>query len=128
MKQQLKDYAHLYIGCQIELNESRFTEHQEDRIFTLEGVAGNRFCVAELGNYWYEMDHYKNGESHDKLVLRPTTHITTAERMERGTHILKFDSRYLEAEYNKWMINKGFDMFGLIAAGLAIDKTKLPAK
>jgi hypothetical protein len=34
----------------------------------------------------------------------------------------------IDGEYHKWMLSKGFDMFGLIEAGLAIDKTKLPVK
>lgn len=125
MKKELKDYAHLYIGCQIELNESRFSEEQDDRVFTLDGVWGNSFCVKELGGYWYGFGSYHNGESHDKLLLRPLSSITNEERFERGKAIIKFGKTEIEAEYHRWMLSKGFDMFELIEAGIALDKTKI---
>jgi hypothetical protein len=39
-----------------------------------------------------------------------------------GTEYLYFNK--LEAEQHRWLLNKGFDIFELIPAGLAIDKTK----
>jgi len=32
----------------------------------------------------------------------------------------------LEAESTRYLLSKGFDLFGLIKAGLAVDKTKMP--
>lgn len=35
--------------------------------------------------------------------------------------------RHNQHETTRWLLSKGFDLFGLIEAGLAIDKTKVPA-
>lgn len=131
MQKELKDYAHLYIGCQIELNESKFADEQEDRVFTLGGVWGNSFCVNELGDFWYKFEAYHNGESHDKLLLRPLSDMTDSEfgewyKLNSPLHSNDVrEESEKQARCTKYLLDKRFDIFGLIENGTAIDKTKI---
>jgi hypothetical protein len=120
------NYLHLYLGCEVEL---------------------------ERGNYKFphtvvmDIDLLKealNVEVDVKLVLRPLTSMTQKEAEAFGmmyeegqfrTDVLEFDSciglgyYYLDtnsaAERIRGLLSAQFDIFGLIEAGLAIDKTKM---
>ena len=113
MKKELKDYAHLYYGCKLWL-EFR------------DGSSGGH----ELDCYWLK---YLTVEGYSvttkptslKLILRPLSSITNEERLERGKAIIQYGKAEIEAEYHRWMLSKGFDMFGLVDAGIALDKTKI---
>jgi hypothetical protein len=111
MNKKLIDYAHLYFGCLLWL------EYKD-------GSGG----IAWLDYYWLG---YFNGKYIEikptslKLILRPLSSITNEERLERGKAIIKFGKAEIEAEYHRWMLSKGFDMFELIEAGIALDKTKI---
>lgn len=52
-----------YIGAKIELCQSRFTEDQQDRTFTLDGVCSDGFYVKEIEGVKYEFG------ANDSLVL-----------------------------------------------------------
>lgn len=114
----INDYLHLYLGCECQFGYI-------DRIGRLSGIderygwqifyPGNpivpyRFVRPEL----------------IKLLLRPLSDMTREELLERGNYLLEINhGANIEAEYFRWMVSHGFDVFGLISAGLAIDKTKL---
>ena len=114
MNKKLIDYAHLYFGCLIWLEFK-------------DGSCGKGW----LDYYWLG---YFNGKdiSHVptslKLILRPLSSITNEERLERGKAIIKYGKAEIDAEYHRWMLSKGFDMFELIEAGIALDKTKIKEK
>jgi hypothetical protein len=83
--------------------------------------------------------HYKYFYTDDlKLSLRPLSDMTEGEMEECGNMIYDFSNdevlakwewQYfetgLDAEQFNWLLSKHFDLFGLIDAGLAIDKTTL---
>jgi len=57
-----------HLGCKISLHQSRFSEEQEDTIFTIFDVSKDKFQVEET-KIWYEIKCYRGGESLDKLIL-----------------------------------------------------------
>ena len=66
-----------------------------------------------------------------KLALRPLSDMTEEEKAEMMNQKHKYDTgnkfshQITDAAYRiEWAIKKGFDVFGLIEAGLAVDKTK----
>lgn len=76
-----------------------------------------------------------------KPILRKLSDMTEKELQECGNLVVDFSddesglglnehkwqdfTLLLCAEQFHWLIQRGFDLFGLIEAGLAIDKTKL---
>jgi hypothetical protein len=124
----LKDYLHLYLGCEVEfglnLNNLRrgtfigFVDYNriDARIAFRAGPEG-RVNVFLL-----------------KPILRPLSDLTEEEmkevcRFTRDAQAYKeFDSAVgkesINAEVALYLLSKHFDLFGLIDAGLALDKTK----
>ena len=167
-KKQLKDYAHLYIGCEIELDKQKFKEPApDDRRFQLTavdvGFGSDSFKVKHLG--WYTFDG--SPIHHDKLVLRRLRDITDEEFIDickiegmvnaeirtrngkisihavddsyslnlifndpsQNIYLQKYGAVIALAktfEINRYLLSKGFDLFGLIPSGIAIDKITLP--
>lgn len=86
----IKDFLGLYIGQRIELDQTRFSEDQVDRIFTLGGVKigedennffenrQDQFYVPEV-SCWYDINVYHGGEPADKLLLRELRDMTWEE-------------------------------------------------
>lgn len=118
---ELKDVIHYYIGCRC--FNTWFPEgHEEyDRNWKLEGYRADSIKPYCLGTF-----------SHDtwtdsiKPILRRVNDITEEENdelqplvgvSEVNGCIIKHDTA---ATFN-WGIKKGFDLFGLIDAGLAVD-------
>jgi hypothetical protein len=65
-----------------------------------------------------------------KPILRPLSDMTQKERKQIGpTWHKEYEPEITDNEFNteeiRLMLSKGFDLFGLIDAGLAIDKTTL---
>jgi hypothetical protein len=86
MSKDIKDYLHLYLGCEC-INE--------------EGKIG-RFSGIDVC----------------KLLLRPLSDMTQEE--------FRIDCNLINpVERFRFRLSKGFDLFGLIDAGLALDATKL---
>ncbi len=98
----IKDYLHLYLGCDmLDISDnSTYTLHPE-------------MLYASI----------KDG---DKPILRPLSDMTedesefVADAAWQGKPTI-----YMNAEITAYLLSKHFDLFGLIEAGLAIDKTKL---
>lgn len=116
MEKKIRDYAHLYIGCQCRwiLRSPGGLGLQKINYFTLPDAS------------WL-----LNREGF-KLLLRPLFDITAVEQNEWwAIDLPKDDTIFLyESQRNalrtQYLLSKGFDLFGLIEAGLALDKTKLP--
>lgn len=138
MKKELKDYLHLYLGCNVIISES----YHNGIIALLVGINhtyGVVECVLESPE-WYEYHTYKSfNDFQVKPILRPLSDITGDELIQYGKIEFpdmkgRFDLKglrevvmhaYYEPETFKWLLSKNFDLFGLIEAGLAIDKTTL---
>jgi len=128
MNKELKDYLHLYLGCDL---VSVATGKVVGR---MEGiVAGNaHFRVSGI---WYSgpITNYK-------LALRHLSDMTEEEKRMVGFEAYQvlrkddFGSNVIPskvvgfmwaAKQTSYLLSKHFDLFGLIEAGLAIDKTKI---
>lgn len=140
MKKEFKDYVPFYLGCEcITL----------DGIMVLNGINTTdvRYSVWFYCKWNDKKNCYlpkQNGEilgkqslagkaykySDIKLVLRPLSDMTDEEKNEFEVfsfEVMKEDLNQVErnALKTKWYLEKHFDLFGLIEAGLAIDKTTL---
>jgi hypothetical protein len=126
----IKDYLHLYLGCQCK----QMGQANEDQTFTLTGIS-----YDDLQRQWWA---YFTGEEECYAVvkdvfpiLRPLSDMTEEEMEHVGPmpHIPlhKEDLNYAiirgtwTPEQTKYLLSRGFDLFGLIDSGLAIDKTKV---
>lgn len=118
----LKDYLHLYLGCQI-----RHYKNEDIASGVLVGVTQSEvepdkwIAIIDVGGDVF-MELYVE---ETVLRLRPLSSITDEERVQRGREVTRYGGAFIEAEYHRWMLSKGFDLFGLIEAGLAIDATTL---
>lgn len=111
---KIEDYLHLYLGCEL------LSKSTGEVVATLLGVVGNEAHFKVSGvKYSARCDNYKP-------ILRPLSDMTEEERSEL-IYLQNADQRayYEMAAQVKYLISKYFDLFGLIEAGLAIDKTKL---
>lgn len=130
MNKDIKDYLHLYLGCKVLLPDG-----SKDILDYVE---------IDQDIFWYS-----KGTDHDdkpvspciediKLILRPLSDMTEEELQECGNMIYDFSDdpelnnhQWKDFEIGSapeqfhWLLSKHFDLFGLIDAGLAIDKTTL---
>lgn len=133
MERKIEDYLHLYLGCKVEWGfENR------KKIGTLIGK------TIPFG--WQIFDSinpivpYHNVKPElIKLILRPLSHMTEEEEIEVSNITNLHMVTYLkQAWVNKtpfkidlhempslfvYLCRQGFDLFGLIESGLAINKT-----
>lgn len=148
MEKNIRDYLHLYLGCEVVHAVVKEPEK-------LLGVAyfpdRNQWCVRTDRNVKGQfglMQSYKP-------ILRPLSDMTEEEIKEVAWILHRFkpedvrgkDSvgnikvtnrspfyywinvrQHLNAECCKYLLSKGFDLFELIESGLAIDKTKQAIK
>lgn len=115
MATKFKDVAHLYLGCEIKTEEG---------VGTLNEVSTEKSDEAFITSYDLVSAYPKYDEF--KPILRPLSDMSVTER----------DTAYAQYEIERTMIEAGaartayllslgFDLFGLIENGEAIDKTKL---
>lgn len=147
---QLKDYLHLYFGCEIGIENSggviqkfifrglrpKFDENIKVEVnqLLLESPNDQSDPLNEPTAMFWEWPNKC------KPILRPLSDMKVEEMQECGNMIYDFSN---DEELNKWqpsdfeiglapeqfywLLSKHFDLFGLIEAGLAIDKTKIAA-
>lgn len=129
MKKELKDYLHLYLGCECILDNKETGKligfdsrlHDSD----VEMVCFTIWIDKE--NDWSVYNDDKNFER-IKPILRPLSDMTEEEKQNiEGTDwsLLPDSGWEYTAETFLFLLSKGFDLFGLIEAGLAIDKITL---
>lgn len=109
---EIKDYLHLYLGCEMT---------DEDNDFKLMEVTEYGFVTSQNEFYQY------GSRVLPKPILRSLSDITLEEKREWTSYIKenKTDTaQQRSAEEVKWLLSKHFDLFGLTEAGLAIDKTE----
>jgi hypothetical protein len=125
MKKELKDYLHLYLGCEVFIESYSFMNgNKREKLIdklTEVGINGRIDC-----------EKYTPPDGDVKLVLRPLSDMTEEEKTEMMQQKHKYDTgnsmshTITDHAYRvHWAINKHFDLFGLIEAGLAIDKATL---
>lgn len=115
MKRNTKDYLHLYLGQKTKWSDRSKTESQERTL-----TAFDVHCANAEGSHWSYTP-----------ILRPLSDMTEEENNMGFEIMAKYDPEYKEenikcnAEMTLYLLKQGFDIFGLIEAGLAIDKTKM---
>ena len=121
----IKDYLHLYLGC-----ECKMTKPGYHAVHELGLSADTSFALnGKLLKYFIE----PTTKAELKPFLRPLSDMTEDEEMEAKTLHFNLSEKdahsttriEVMAGMTHWYLSKGFDLFGLIDAGLAINKTKL---
>lgn len=135
MGKNIKDYLHLYLGADVAYEA---VDGGKTIIGILAAIEYKGSITVRLGNdshksqslYWNEF--YPTG----KLLLRPLYDMTKVEKDHVGYDAYKVlrdktipnDKRTpfeWSAKQTAYLLKQGFDLFGLIDAGLAINKSKL---
>jgi hypothetical protein len=136
---ELKDYIHLYIGCEVLITDEEFVKDLIESggngrgvLTGLHGEYGPEFAAFE-GHHTSESPEYT---WHLKLILRPLDSMTKDEGDEanrvgsEGWQLInppdahKIDTHagviFRQAAEVKYLCSIGIDIFGLSSAGLAI--------
>lgn len=129
MNKDINDYIHLYLGCEILF---------DNKIWTLDKVGGRTCKLIRVDQFNKFIEIYP---SQGKLILRPISDMTNDEWKEFEdilgkdfSKMIVIDSASKEDSFVRichtfngtaYMLSKQFDLFGLIDAGFAIDKTKI---
>lgn len=124
---KIEDYLYLYFGCEIS-----------------DGNRAGILCGFMVVKYGHRVNVlHSNGLRMTyqlktwRPLLRPLSDMTEEEAIHLNAdeeYIIEIMDKYnpdrhwhLSANDMVYLLSKGFDLFGLIEAGLAIDKTKQPA-
>lgn len=113
MSKKIEDYLHLYIGADVSNN------------------SGDNIKMEPHLLLYGNIEKFKSGQL--KLILRPLSDMTEEEDSEvaymlrDGKSITKFYSVFGEYEFVNgplvaYLLKQGFDLFGLINSGLALEK------
>lgn len=153
----IKDYLHLYIGCECMIGDMKWKREEH-----LYGLAPD--VDVDFGKpIKSKLDAHVLSVFSDKctLILRPLSDMTEEEALycistfDRGVDNPVFkiigkdelgedwvyvqvgyeeteccwgpNLNYMGAEMFRYLLSRGFDLFGLIESGLAIDKTSIPS-
>lgn len=124
MKLEPKNVFHLYLGGEVMFVGA-------DRVFIKNGDV-RRFNIIDLNRMWNDLSDYK-------LVLRRLTDMNEKElsiasnlsgttsfalgKLKEGESAI-----FKEAEHITYLLKQGFDLFGFIDRGLAVDKKELNNK
>ena len=154
MIKDIKDYLHLYLGCEVDYEgiingkelRDEIREHRGDvfyntRVIEKKGVkigvlkqiyfgVNGKFRNCRIGRKGLQT-HYDGDRF--KLILRPLSDTTEEERKEianiKNLTAIGVKGTVTRNELNAmvtvYLLKQGFDLFNLITEGLAIDKTTL---
>lgn len=109
MDKDIRDYLHLYIGSDVYDPERTDELGEPDPLFPF-SWANSQY--VRIGIY----------EGRFKLALRPVSDMNQEELI---MWTFKSNSYQSYAARVKYCLDRHIDLFGLIEAGLAIDKTKI---
>lgn len=147
----IKDYLHLYLGREL---FGTYLDASGSRGILTGVTNGGHECEIQffLEDGINVEEEPEWNEAHEvKLILRPLSDMTEEEGIECATTFfhdcegkdvkvednygtkkiiwrtasIHFPDVYYTPDITRYLLSKGFDLFGLIDAGLAIDKTKL---
>ena len=132
MKKELKDYAHLYIGCKMIFEKS-------GRIATLYGVKEEALDEDDCRLVLHDDSGWKVHEYWNyKLILRSLVDMDdetarkygwgSAEHFKISTEFHRIGrggTLRLYPDETKFLLSEGFDLYDLIEAGIAVDKNNI---
>lgn len=120
---ELKDYLCLYRNQKVLVTESTGYTYEDDIDAMIFDESVN---LRVFGDYYFD----DNNDCSIQLILRPLSDMTDKEKEEE----IRISDDRKDDDYEKrkpsargitYLLSKGFDLFGLIESGLAIDKTTL---
>jgi hypothetical protein len=125
----IKDYLHLYLGCRVRIEEDEVATGILIGLVERDGYNTEHPCRVKIERKGKHSLYYCFDYPEIKPILRPLSSMTEDEKKELDA-IEKNGSSYPTVAYAlapcfAWLLSKHFDLFGLIDAGLAIDKTTL---
>jgi hypothetical protein len=142
MSKNIKDYLHLYLGCDIFI--PRPEPDRKDDIMRLTAEKIFKYDLSNVKLLLHPLPDMTEDEARWLCELKEGTIIGQVDVINIKTHKVDFidgemDSgdgwcemkdkevlfKYMNAEQVRYLLSKHFDLFGLIEAGLAIDKTTL---
>lgn len=114
---KIKDYLHLYIGCEVRCCRGKGAKGILKGINTgdlsinpVQILTGSILCYLRF--------------SEVMPILRPLESLSEEEDQEFALINRDWIDGHWSADGLLWLLKNQFDLFGLIKAGLAIDKTK----
>lgn len=134
MEMEIKHYLHFYIGCEIiycdkplkiytltisELNTASYTWNVKPILRPLSDMTHDEII------WMFVLRATANGETVDKKCRRTSLEKTFMQIEFKDLSSFYQDIKTLYPNQFNFLISKGFDLFGLIESGLAIDKTTL---
>jgi len=129
MKTELKDVIHFYLGCMVELNNSGSKVYNR-KLIAVGGVDDEPYCKLRLGNadekQFVHAVFFK--ENRVKPILRPLSDmIYEEESYMKNNFCYKANgiTEYYTPDGFMFLLKHGFDLFGLIESGQAIDATTI---
>jgi len=116
MTKNIKDYLHLYLGCEVVFEKCSYHFVHSLYIHRGDKKELNEFLLYEIS---------RASGLIIKPLLRPLYDMNDDERLERDRFAgLETPYYYHFPLETVWYLKQGFDLFNLIPEGLAIDKTK----
>jgi hypothetical protein len=120
---ELKDYLHLYLGCDVHIAELNVTHK-------LTGISFDD-TLRQLWCYFENTDTGYAPIEKCKPILRPLSDMNRDETIHYQEYLMSMpinniiDAYRIQGEQVAYLLSKHFDLFQLIEAGLAIDATTL---
>lgn len=121
MSKEIKDYLHLYLGCYAKI----FSSNGRGGVSTYEDIICHGLILESDQHYSYIKEI--------KPILRHVSSMTIDEMYEAGKYQypnlpsfkceLHNHNNMIRPETTRYLLSKGFDLFGLIESELAIDAT-----
>ena len=117
MEKTLQDYAHFYVGQNVLRPDGK-------TILPIYGVQNSLIIHRENNELTY------SGMDGCKLILKSLSAITSeiSKQMRAETNDIPRDENshlVMDAVRTAYLIKNGFDVFGLIAKGIALDESKV---
>lgn len=140
MKKELKDYLHLYLGCECILDD-----HNTGILIGFDSQLHNKEVEMVCYTIWDKKDDdwmvYNDDSSFERIkpILRPLSDMTEDEFYEfksfadndcsKMIHIKNVKdittNLFHEFEASRFLLSKHFDLFGLIDSGLAVNAAEI---
>jgi len=130
MKKEIKDYLHFYLGCQCLCFDERNPGEQDIGVLIEVGKShavinpekGKNDIEGILSEFKPILRRMKDITGDEVLELH---HLSVEDNSKDGMSLKSYYSSeplFLEPVQFYFLLSKHFDLFGLIDAGLAIDK------
>lgn len=139
MEQKIEDYLHFYLSQEVCVSvwskafNIKLILAPEYKIGTLISINTYESFPCTVSTKGEGRTDFRY--AHIKLILRPISDLKQGEIIDGGfsSHWKEIDikniiqNRLMPSQF-VYLLNQGFDLFGLIESGLAIDRTTLPIK